>query len=236
MRESRILIVEDEPGLVKTLSWYFAREGYETFSTADGKEGLHLAQTKNPDVMLLDIMLPGMSGLEVCKTLRLDEKTREIPIIFITARSEEADQVAGYAIGADDYVTKPFTNKVLLAKVKALLRRVSSPPEPNDVMEAMGVKIDRVRHRVMVGDERIELTPTEFRLLECMLRQPGRAFSRVQLKDAAIGAGQIVEDRTIDVHIKTLRRKLMAALPEGTPDLIETVRGIGYRFLEEPKS
>lgn len=236
MRDPRILIVEDEPGLVKTLSWYFNREGYETFFTADGKEGLQLAQSKNPDVLLLDIMLPGMSGLEVCKTLRMNEKTREIPIIFITARSEESDQVAGYAIGADDYVTKPFTNKVLLAKVKALLRRVSSPPESSDVLQAMGITIDRIRHRVTVGEERIELTPTEFRLLECMLRQPGRAFSRVQLKDAAIGAGQVVEDRTIDVHIKTLRRKVMAVVRERTPELIETVRGIGYRFYEEPKT
>ena len=142
----------------------------------------------------------------------------------------QSDQVLGYGMGADDYVTKPFTNKVLLAKVKALLRRVEGQGEAGDVVEHMGVKIDRVRHRVTVSEEKVELTPTEFRLLECLVRQPGRAFSRHQLMDAAIGEGQIVLERTIDVHIKTLRKKLTAAGGDG--EVIETVRGVGYRFRE----
>ena len=231
MAQPRILIIEDERGLTQSLSWYFNREGYETHVAHDGQEGLRKAQTLLPDVVLLDIMLPGMNGLDVCRELRAGERTRDIPIIMITAKSEETDQVVGYSLGADDYVTKPFSNKILLHKVKALLRRVEGSSEPGDVSEHQGVKIDRVRHRVTVDDETLDLTPTEFRLLECLVRQPGRAFSRHQLMDAAIGEGSIVLERTIDVHIKTLRRKLAEA--GGRGDLIETVRGVGYRFRED---
>ncbi len=230
MSQPRILLIEDERGLVQSLSWYFNREGYEAVVAGDGHEGLRKAQTLLPDVVLLDIMLPGLDGLSICRELRSGERTRDMPIIMITAKSEESDQVLGYGMGADDYVTKPFTNKVLLAKVKALLRRVEGQGEAGDMIEHMGVKIDRVRHRVTVGEEKVELTPTEFRLLECLLRQPGRAFSRHQLMDAAIGEGQIVLERTIDVHIKTLRKKLTAAGGDG--EVIETVRGVGYRFRE----
>jgi two-component system phosphate regulon response regulator PhoB len=230
MGQPRVLIVEDERGLVQSLSWYFNREGYETVVARDGIEGLRKAQTLVPDVVLLDVMLPGLGGLEVCRALKAGERTRDVPIVMVTAKSEESDQVLGLHIGADDYVTKPFSNKVLLAKVKALLRRVEGKAETGDVIEHQGVKIDRVRHRVLVHGAQVDLTPTEFRLLECLLRQPGRAFSRHQLMDAAIGEGQIVLERTIDVHVKTLRKKLTAA--GGSPDLIETVRGVGYRFRE----
>jgi two-component system phosphate regulon response regulator PhoB len=230
MAQPRILIIEDERGLTQSLTWYFNREGYETQVADNGTEGLRKAQTTLPDVILLDIMLPGMNGLDVCRELRAGERTREIPIIMITAKSEETDQVVGYSMGADDYVTKPFSNKVLLHKVKALLRRVEGRGEPGDVVECQGVKIDRVRHRVTFEDEVLDLTPTEFRLLECLVRQPGRAFSRHQLMDASIGEGSIVLERTIDVHIKTLRQKLSQA--GGAGDLIETVRGVGYRFRE----
>jgi two-component system, OmpR family, phosphate regulon response regulator PhoB len=181
-------------------------------------------------VVLLDVMLPGLDGFAICRELRANEATRDIPIIMITAKSEEADQIEGFAKGADDYVTKPFNNKILLQRVKALLRRVEGQGEANDVVEHLGVKIDRVRHRVTLAEHKLELTPTEFRLLECMVRQPGRAFTRHQLMDAAIGEGQIVLERTIDVHIKTLRKKLTAG--SNSPELIETVRGVGYRFLE----
>jgi two-component system phosphate regulon response regulator PhoB len=231
MAQPRVLIIEDERGLTQSLSWYFNREGYETHVAHDGQEGLRKAQTMLPDVVLLDIMLPGMNGLDVCRELRAGEKTRDIPIIMITAKSEETDQVVGYSLGADDYVAKPFSNKILLHKVKALLRRVEGPGEPGDVSEHQGVKIDRVRHRVTCNGEPLDLTPTEFRLLECLVRQPGRAFSRHQLMDTAIGEGSIVLERTIDVHIKTLRRKLAEA--GGRGELIETVRGIGYRFRED---
>ena len=232
--QPRILIVEDERGLVQSMSWYFNREGYETVVAHDGQEGLRKAQTLLPDVLLLDIMLPSLDGLSICRELRAGERTRDTPIIIITAKSEETDQLVGYNMGADDYVTKPFSNKVLLQKVKALLRRVDTQVETGDVVDHSGVRIDRLRHRVTVEGDEVNLTPTEFKLLECLLRQPGRAFNRHQLMDSAIGEGQIVLERTIDVHVKTLRKKLTDA--GGSPDLIETVRGVGYRFREEPGS
>jgi len=231
MAQPRILIIEDEKGLVQSLTWYFNREGYETTAVADGAEGLRKAQSLLPDLILLDLMLPGMGGLEVCRELRAGEKTKPIPIIMITARAEETDQVEGFAKGADDYVTKPFSNKVLLQRVKALLRRAESGSENKDLTEHLGVKIDRMRHQVTVGNQRLDLTPTEFRLLECLIRQPGRAFTRHQLMDSAIGEGSIVLERTIDVHIKTLRKKISEAKKD-LPELIETVRGVGYRFRE----
>ncbi len=230
MGQPRILIIEDERGLTQTLTWYFNREGYETTVAADGTEGLRKAQSLIPDAILLDVMLPGLNGLEVCRELRAGERTKDIPIIMLTARGEESDQIEGFAKGADDYVTKPFSNKVLLQRVKALLRRAEGAGEAGDVTEHLGVKIDRVRHRAMFGNKALDLTPTEFRLLECMVRQPGRAFSRHQLMDASIPDGSIVLERTIDVHVKTLRKKLTTA--GGSGELIETVRGVGYRFQE----
>jgi two-component system, OmpR family, phosphate regulon response regulator PhoB len=231
MAQPRILIIEDERGLTQSLTWYFNKEGFETHVAENGLDGLRKAQTMLPDIVLLDLMLPGMNGLDVCRELRAGDRTRDIPIIMITAKSEETDQVVGYSLGADDYVPKPFSNKVLLHKVKALLRRVEGRGEPGDVAEYSGVKIDRVRHRVTLNGELLDLTPTEFRLLETLVRQPGRAFSRHQLMDAAIGEGSIVLERTIDVHIKTLRQKLTNA--GGFSEMIETVRGVGYRFHEE---
>lgn len=226
MSKPRILIVEDERQLVKTLEYNFQREGFETAIAHDGAEGLRKAQTLLPDLVLLDVMLPIMNGLDVCRELRAGEKTRDIPIIMLTARAEETDQVVGFSMGADDYVTKPFSNKVLMQRIKAQLRRREAQPQDTDEIEHMGVRIDRVKYRVSVDHQSIELTPTEFRLLECMLKQPGRAFSRQQLMNASVGDGHIVLERTIDVHIKTLRKKI------GKPDLIETVRGVGYRFKE----
>lgn len=233
MAQPRILIIEDERGLVQSLSWYFTREGYELITADDGLEGLRKAQTLLPDLILLDIMLPSLDGLAICRELRAGERTRDLPIIMITAKAEEADQMLGYGMGADDYIPKPFNNKLLVAKVKALLRRVEGQGDPSDVIEHLGIRIDRVRHRASYGDKLINLTPTEFRLLECMVRQPGRAFSRHQLMDAAIGEGQIVLERTIDVHVKTLRQKIAKTASDGTGgDLIETVRGVGYRLRE----
>ena len=222
----RILIIEDERGLTDVLEYNLKREGYDTVAAHDGQEGLRKAQTLLPDLILLDIMLPGMNGIDVCRELRAGERTRDIPIIIISAKAEETDQVVGFSLGADDYVTKPFSVKVLLQRIKALQRRVEGVTDPVDVVEYLDVRLDRVRHRAYAADRELDLTPTEFRLLECLLRQPGRAFTRHQLMDAAIGEGAIVLERTIDVHIKTLRKKL------GTSDLIETVRGVGYRFRE----
>jgi two-component system phosphate regulon response regulator PhoB len=230
MAQARILIIEDERALTEVLTYNLQREGYETVIAHEGQEGLRKAQTLLPDLIILDLMLPGLGGLDICRELRAGERTRYIPILILTARAEETDQVVGFSMGADDYVTKPFSPKVLVQRIKALQRRAEGTGESTEVIEYGGVRLDRLRHRVYVGEQELDLTPTEFRLLECLLRQPGRAFSRHQLMDASIGEGAIVLERTIDVHIKTLRRKL------GDPDLIETVRGVGYRFREEPAS
>jgi two-component system phosphate regulon response regulator PhoB len=227
MTRPRILIVEDERALTDVLSYNLQREGYDVVVTHDGQEGLRKAQTLLPDLVILDLMLPVLNGLEVCRELRASERTRQIQILMLTARAEETDQIIGFSLGADDYVPKPFSVKVLMHKIKALQRRRDTDGANSDVIEHAGVRLDRVRHRVDVEGRELPLTPTEFRLLECLLRQPGRAFSRAQLMDAAIGEGAIVLERTIDVHIKTLRRKLGVA-----GDFIETVRGVGYRFRE----
>jgi two-component system phosphate regulon response regulator PhoB len=227
MAATRVLIIEDERALTDVLTYNLEREGYEVLVAHDGQEGLRKARALLPDLIILDLMLPVLGGLEICRDLRAGERTRYIPIIMLTAKAEEVDQVIGFSLGADDYVTKPFSVKVLLQRIKALQRRVEGPPDAADAAEHLGVRVDRMRHRASAQGKDLDLTPTEFRLLECLLRQPGRAFSRHQLMDAAIGDGALVLERTIDVHIKSLRRKLG---PAG--EFIETVRGVGYRFRE----
>jgi len=231
MAKPRILIIEDERALTDVLTYNLKREGYDVYVVHDGQEGLRKAQMLLPDLVLLDLMLPSLSGLEVCRQLRAGERTQHIPILMLTAKAEETDQVVGFSLGADDYVTKPFLVKVLLQRIKALQRRAQGGAEASDLIEHLGVRIDRLRHQASVEGENLDLTPTEFRLLECLLRQPGRAFTRPQLMDAAIGEAAIVLERTIDVHIKSLRRKLG---PAG--EYIETVRGLGYRFRENADS
>ena len=228
MTKPRILIIEDERALTDVLSYNLQREGYEPIVANDGQEGLRKAQTLLPDAVLLDLMLPVRNGLEVCRELRSGDRTRNLPIIMLTAKAEETDQVVGFSLGADDYVPKPFSVKVLMERIKALLRRREADGEKTDVVDHLNVRIDRLRHRAYVEGKELDLTPTEFRLLESLLRQPGRAFARSQLMDAAIGEGAIVLERTIDVHVKSLRRKLG---PAG--EYIETVRGVGYRFRED---
>ena len=231
MTRPRILVVEDERQLTDVLKYNLEREGYEVAVANDGPEGLRKAQMNVPDLIILDLMLPGLDGLQICREIRAGERTRKVPVIILTAKSEETDQIVGFSMGADDYVTKPFSPKVLLQRVKALLRRVEAGADGGDVIEHLGVRIDRLRHRATVKGRDIDpqLTPTEFRLLECLLRQPGRAFTRPQLMDVAMGDSVVLE-RTIDVHIKTLRKKLG---DEG--DFIETVRGVGYRFRESDR-
>jgi two-component system phosphate regulon response regulator PhoB len=211
--------------LTNVLTYNLEREGYEVSVAHDGQEGLRKAQTQPVDLILLDLMLPLLSGLDVCRELKAGEKTREIPIVMLTAKAEETDQIVGFSLGADDYVTKPFSVKVLLQRLKALRRRLEGGIESSDVLEHSGVRLDRIGHRVTVAGKELALTPTEFRLLECLLRQPGRAFTRHQLMDVAIGDRAIVLERTIDVHVKSLRRKMGRA-----GGLLETVRGVGYRF------
>lgn len=222
----KVLVIEDEKALADVLGYNLRREGYEVTLAHDGQEGLKAAQSKPHDLVILDLMLPTISGLDVLRELRSNDKTRDIPIIILTAKSEETDQLVGFSLGADDYVTKPFSVKVLLQRIKAVRRRAEGVAEPEDQLSHGAVRIDRSRHRAFVDNRELDLTPTEFRLLETMLKQPGRAFSRQQLMDASIGDGAVVLLRTIDVHIKTLRRKM------GDIEHIETVRGVGYRLKE----
>ena len=230
MAKTKILIIEDERALVEPLAYSLAREGFEVLTAYDGMDGLRQAQIKLPELIVLDLMLPIRAGLDVCKELRAGTQTRDIPIIMVTAKAEETDELVGFAVGADDYVTKPYRQKVLIERIKKELRRRQARDESptESVIECQGVVIDRHRHRALLEGEELSLTPTEFRLLESMLRQPGRAFTRYDLMAAAIGEDAVVLERTIDVHIKSLRKKLGNAA-----DLIETVRGVGYRFREE---
>ena len=226
MAKERILIIEDERSLTEVLSYNLYQEGYEVVVAHEGREGLRKAQTLLPSLVILDLMLPGLDGLAICRELRAASPTASIPILMLTAKAEETDQVVGFAVGADDYVTKPFSVKVLLQRVKVLLRRGSAPEPSAEVIEACGIRIDKRSHRVSVEGELLSLTPTEFRLLEALVRQPGRALTRHDLMEAAM-SDAIVLERTVDVHIKSLRRKLDKA-----GERIETVRGVGYRFQE----
>ncbi len=229
MQQPRILLIEDERGLVQSVTWHLHREGFDVTAAFDGQEGFQQACTLLPDLILLDLMLPTMDGLEVCRKLRAGETTKWVPIIMITARSDETDQVVGYSMGADDYVTKPFSNKVLVQRIKAVLRRVNRGTESNDdVIEHLGVCVDRVRHKITVDKRELVLTPTEFRLLEMLIRQPGRAFTRIQIMSGMSGEGAIVLERTVDVHVKTLRQKMED--DDDDPQYIQTIRGVGYRF------
>jgi two-component system phosphate regulon response regulator PhoB len=227
MAKSRILIIEDERSLADVLALNLQREGLEITIAHDGRDGLRQAQLKRPDLIVLDLMLPGMPGLDVCRELRAGAQTRDVPIFMVTAKAEESDELVGLAVGADDYVTKPYSVKVLVQRIKKELKRRQRPAEEAAVIEGQGVIIDRVRHRATLQGMDLVLTPTEFRLLEVLLRQAGRAFTRHELMDAAIGEDAMVLERTIDVHVKSLRKKLGEA-----GDLIETVRGVGYRFHE----
>ena len=229
MPKPKILVIEDERALVEVLSYNLEREGFEVLVAHDGQEGLRQAQLKLPDLVVLDLMLPLKPGLEVCRELRMGPRTREIPIVMVTAKAEESDELVGFATGADDYVTKPYSMKVLIQRIKKELRRVQLQEEAptGTIIESQGVVIDRHSHQAFFRDQELPLTPTEFRLLEVLIRQAGRAFTRYELMDAAIGEDAIVLERTIDVHIKSLRKKLGDA-----GELIETVRGVGYRFHE----
>jgi two-component system, OmpR family, phosphate regulon response regulator PhoB len=230
MAQPRVLVIEGDRVLTKSLTDEMTQEGYEVMVAGDGPEGLRKAQALLPDLILLEVELNGMDGLAVCKELRVGERTRDVPIVIMTSKAEEMDLVLGYSSGADLYVTKPFSIKVLIHKVKALLRRRDGTVKQSERVEHLGLRIDRIKHRVTLRSKAVDVTPTEFRLIETLVRQPGRAFNRRQLMDSAIGDGQIVLERTIDVHIKTLRKKLEAC--GATVELIETVRGVGYRFRE----
>lgn len=227
MAKSKVLIIEDDRDLVEILSYNIKQAGYEVLIARDGQDGLRQAQIKTPEIVILDLMLPVVEGLEVCRQLRADPATRDVLIMMLTAKSEESDQVVGLSMGADDYVTKPFSVKVLVERIKAMERRRSAGSDDGQTVASQGITIDRRSHRALAGERPLQLTLSEFRLLDVMLRQPGRAFSRAELIDGALGEDTMVLERTIDVHIRSLRQKL-----EAHADLIETVRGVGYRFRE----
>jgi two-component system phosphate regulon response regulator PhoB len=218
-----ILIVEDEDALATLLEYNLGKEGYRASVARDGEEALLRVDENPPDLIILDWMLPKVSGIEVCRRLRQNQKSRAIPIIMLTARGEETDRVRGLDTGADDYVVKPFAMTEFTARVRALLRR-SAPGLTDDIASYADITLDRVAHRVRRGGREVHLGPTEFRLLDHFIRHPGRVFSREQLLDAVWGSEVYVEARTVDVHIGRLRKALAV---EG-PDPIRTVRSAGY--------
>jgi two-component system phosphate regulon response regulator PhoB len=219
-----ILVVEDEDSLATLLQYNLDKEGYRVAVTADGEEALIVIDERQPDLILLDWMLPTVSGIEVCRRLRQRAETRNIPIIILTARGEESDRIRGLDTGADDYVVKPFSMTELSARVRAVLRRIR-PGLAEDCVRHGDITIDRVAHRVRRGDTEVHLGPTEFRLLDHFMQYPGRVFSREQLLDAVWGSDVYVETRTVDVHIGRLRRALNGSRQD---DPIRTVRSAGY--------
>jgi len=226
MSKHRVLIIEDDRAISDVLSYNLKESGYSVAVAHDGQDGLNRAQHQRPDIIILDLMLPVVDGLEVCRRLRADSAMDEVLIVMLTARAEESDHVIGLALGADDYVTKPFSIKVMLERIKALLRRREKANHDSHVITSQGVVVDKHRHRVTVNNEALDLTRSEFALLEMLIRQPGRAFSRSELIETGLGDTLILE-RTIDVHVRSIRKKFGTSC-----DVIETVRGVGYRFRE----
>ncbi len=228
MSKTRILIVEDERSLAEILQYNLEKEGFEVTVAYDGQDGVRQALANPPNVVVLDLMLPVIEGFEVCRILRSDPKTQGTRVLMLTARSEEVDEIVGFNMGADDYVTKPFKIKPLIHRIKALLRRSETTEATRDVISMNGIEIDRINHLAKADGVDLQLTPTEFRLLWTLLRQPGRPFARNELMDRCRGEDANALERTIDVHVRSLRQKL------GTrADLIETVRGVGYRYRNE---
>ena len=224
MPRARMLLVEDDAALAELVSWHFGREDFEVVQTPDGEEALLLAREKVPDIVLLDWMVEGLSGLEVCRRLRRAPETANVPIIMLTARGEEEDRVRGLETGADDYVTKPFSPRELVARVGAVLRRVR-PALAGETLSYGDLEMDTVGHKVRRGGETVPLGPTEFRLLKHFLEHPGHVFSRERLLDSVWGHDSDIEARTVDVHIRRLRKAINAG---DRPDIIRTVRSAGY--------
>jgi two-component system alkaline phosphatase synthesis response regulator PhoP len=230
MKKPKILIIEDEADIRELLEYTLAREGFQTAAVGDGVTGLSEARRQSPDLLVLDLMLPGLDGLEVCRRLKQDEATANIAIMMLTAKGEETDVVLGLGIGADDYVTKPFSPKEVVARARALLRRTGSAADHRDDKKKVvhgQIVIDPTRHKVFVAEEEIPVTATEFRILHYLACRPGRVFSRDQIISGALGPNPMVLDRSVDVHVRAIRKKLA-----DHRTVIETVRGVGYRFAE----
>lgn len=229
MLEEKILIVDDEEHIVELLKFNLQNVGYNVFTALNGLDALRIAKEEKPNLMLLDVMLPGLDGLDVCKEIKRNTQTRNISIIMLTAKSEEVDKILGLELGADDYITKPFSIRELLARVKAVLRRrVGEEEEKSDIYESGNLKIDFERHEVIVDSEKIDMTLKEFELLEILIKNKGKILKRDTILDKVWGYEYIGETRTVDVHIRYLRKKI--ELDDKNPKYIETIRGVGYRF------
>lgn len=226
-RKKRILVVDDERDLVDLISMNLQRHGYDVLTANDGKMGLELARKQGPDLILLDLMMPGLNGQEVATRLKGDPQTATLPILMLTARGEETDIVVGLSLGADDYVTKPFSMKVLMARVAAVLRRKAGVESSQQMITNGPMIIDPARHEITLEGRPISVTPTEFKLLSALANARGRVLSRDQLTDRIMGAGVLVTDRAIDVHVTAVRKKL-----GDWQWMVHTVRGVGYRLLE----
>lgn len=224
---ANILIIEDEEDIRELVRYNLERDRFDVLEAESGEEGFETAFKKQPDLILLDLMLPGKDGLEICRELKQNDKTRNIPVVMMTARGEESDIVTGLELGAEDYIVKPFSPKVLVARVKAVLRRKGSEPPPaeNEVIAIYDLVIHPGRHEVTVKNKPVDLTASEFGILHCLARRPGWVFTRYQIVDAVHGDDYPVTERSVDVQIVGLRKKLKKA-----GEYIETVRGIGYRF------
>ena len=218
-------MIEDESDILELMDYNLTRAGYEVFGIENGEEGLQCVLQETPDLVLLDLMLPGLDGLEVCRRLKMEPSTRGIPIIMVSARGEESDVVLGLGLGADDYVTKPFSPQELVARVGAVLRRGATQSDEAARIEREGIVVDPSRHEVRVDGETVVFTATELRLLHYLASHPGRVFTRDQLLDRTVGDNAVVLDRNIDVHVRAIRKKLGERR-----DVIETIRGVGYRF------
>lgn len=229
MSRKKIVIVEDEPDILEVLSYNLKREGYEVLTATDGASGVALIRRETPDLILLDLMLPGMDGIEVCSTIKKDPQTQNCLIIMVTAKGEESDIVLGLGVGADDYVSKPFSPRELIARVKAVLRRgvMVERSEMEELIKLGDLSIDTVKYKVQVHGREVKLTASEFKLLHFLASYPGRVFTREQLLSKALGDDVVIVDRNIDVHIRGIRKKL-----ELDPPIIETIRGVGYRMTD----
>jgi len=225
MSAARILVVDDDPRLREVVRYALSRAGFAVEEASDGVEALDALRRSPADLVVLDVLMPEMDGIEVCRTLR---RTSDVPIVFLSSRGEEVDRVLGLELGGDDYLTKPFSTRELVSRVKAVLRRTRAPtPEPSDdVLEAAGIRLDSEEFRVWAGGEEVTLTVTEFRILAVLMRRPGRVFTRDELVDRAYPDAHHVSDRTLDSHVRRIRQKLRAV----EVDPIETVHGLGYRM------
>tara|TARA_Y100000991_G_scaffold124720_1_gene93975 strand:+ start:152 stop:853 length:702 start_codon:yes stop_codon:yes gene_type:complete len=226
MSRQSVLVVEDEEDIMEVIRFNLEKEGYEVNQALSGEKALQVIENNLPSLVLLDLMLPGINGLDLCRIFKQNDRTKAIPVIMLTAKSEDADIVAGLEMGAEDYITKPFSPRVLVARVRTILRRrESGVKDDSSVIQVEGMQIHPGRHEVTMGDNVVDLTPSEFRILHYLARRPGWVYSRDQIIDAIRGHGYVVTDRAIDVQVVGLRKKL-----GDYGKFIETVRGIGYRF------